>query len=231
MSKFKAAADILLAAKSQINVILTGEDAELHRLRLEQSLQREADYILLVTGSGDIQSNTGVPVLGPAQTIGGKPISKIRKIQEADLLPSDDKVLNLKQQVESALVYFGPDSDPAGILVNIPDQVIRGVAKKAGFAVTKEDPKIITVEFIEQVKAALNKEGGDASIGKSSEPVETESKEPIPGQQTEGFPGEEPLHLPAAPPVETKSVSDETNAQFDETNQPKTESRKTKAGK
>lgn len=155
MSKFQAAAQILQAAKAQIKALLTGPDEELHRLRLEQTLQRESDYILMVTGTGDVQG-VETPTLGPATTIGGKPISKIRKLQESDLLPSDDAVLNLKQQVESALVYFGPESNSAGILANIPDLVIRGVAKKAGLKVTKDEPKELTVEFIDEIKAALH---------------------------------------------------------------------------
>lgn len=155
-NRYQAVAKVLLAAQEQINVLLVGPDDELHRLKLNQSLQRDADYIVLVTGAGDVHQVQST-VLGPATTIGGKPIGKGPKFTEADLVPSDDKVFNLKLQVEAAMDYFGPDADSAGILANIPDIVIRGVAKKAGFKeITKDNPKEITVEFIDQVKEALH---------------------------------------------------------------------------
>lgn len=157
MSKhYQAAAEIIKGAIASINAILTDPEDEMHRLKLSQSLQREADYLLLVTGAGDVADNTGT-VLGPATTIGGKPISKIPKITQRDLRPSDDKVLQLQEDVESALVYFGPDSDSGGILANIPDLIIRGVARKAGLQVTKQKPEILTVEFIDQIKEAVAK--------------------------------------------------------------------------
>jgi hypothetical protein len=153
-NRYQAVAEILKAAQAQVNALLTSPEDELHRLKINQTLQLEADRILLITGTGDLTENKSA-ILGPATTIGGKPIGKLPKITEADLVPSDDKVFNLKQQVESALIYFGPNSDSAGILANIPELVIRGVAKKAGLKVTKDEPKEITVEFIEQVKEAV----------------------------------------------------------------------------
>lgn len=248
-NKFQAAAKVLLAAKDQINVLLTGPDEELHRLRLEQTLQREADYIVMVTGSGDMHS-VETQSLGPATTIGGKPISKIRKITEADLLPSDDAVLNLKQQVENALVYFGPESNSAGILANIPELIIRGVAKKAGLKVTKDDPKELTVEFIDQVKAALVEKNivpvktvTDDMTDEERERLEALKNPSLPGittvsdQPTEGMPGmqqlegQQPIVTPPAPAVETTIETSETIAQPTETNQPKPETKKAKTNK
>jgi hypothetical protein len=157
--QYKAAAKVIEGAIASINAILVGPEDEMHRLKLSQSLQREADYLLLVTGAGDLNENKDAVILGPATTIGGRPISKLPRITERDLKPSDDAVLNLKEAVENAVVYFGPDSDSAGILANIPDLVIRGVAKKAGLKVTKEQPKELTVEFIDEIKAALLAKG------------------------------------------------------------------------
>jgi hypothetical protein len=154
MSKYKAVAEILKAAQAQVNALLTAPEDELHRLQITQNLQMQADRILLITGTSDITENKST-VLGPATTIGGKPIAKIPKITERDLLPSDDKVLNLKEQVNDALVYFSPESNSAGILANIPDIVIRGVAKKAGFHVTKDEPAVLNIEFIDRIKEAL----------------------------------------------------------------------------
>lgn len=162
--QYKAAAEVIKGAIVTLNAILVGPEDEMHRLKLSQSLQHEADYLLLVTGAGDLTENKDAVVLGPATTIGGRPIAKLPRITERDLKPSDDAVLNLKEQVESALVYFGPDSDAAGILANIPDLVVRGVAKKAGLKVTKDQPKELTVEFIDEIKAALLAKGLVPSI-------------------------------------------------------------------
>lgn len=154
--QYKAAAAILKGAQASIEAILIHPEDEMHRLRLFNDLQRSHDQLLLLTGTGDLENQQGT-VLGPAKTIGGRPIKNMPKITEADLTPSDDKVLQLKQRVESALEYFGPYANSEGILANIPDIVIRGVAKKAGLQVTKDEPKEITAEFIEEVKAALSK--------------------------------------------------------------------------
>lgn len=162
--QYKAAAAILTGAITTINAILNHSDDELHRLKLIQSLQREADYLLLVTGAGDLSESTG-SVLGPATTIGGRPIGKLPRITERDLRPADDAVLNLKEEVESALFYFGPNSSSAGILANMPDLVIRGVAKKAGLTVSKDNPKELTVEFIDEIKGALLAKGLVAERG------------------------------------------------------------------
>jgi hypothetical protein len=172
--QYKAVAEILKGAMASINVILVGSEDEMHRVKLTQTLQREADYILLVTGAGDITDNAG-PVLGPATTIGGKPISKLPRITERDLRPSDDAVLSLKEQVEDALHYFSPGGSSAGILANMPDLVVRGVAKKAGLKVTKDQPKELTVEFIDEIKAALLEKG----LTKHAEPAGPLTEEDI----------------------------------------------------
>jgi hypothetical protein len=153
-NQYQAAAEVLKGAIAALNAILTKPEDEMHRIKITQTLQREADYLVLVTGAGDVTENKG-SVLGPATTIGGKAIAKLPRITERELRPSDDKVLDLKEQVESALVYFGPDADSAGILANLPDIVIRGVAKKAGLQVTKQKPEILTVEFVDQIKTAV----------------------------------------------------------------------------
>jgi hypothetical protein len=168
--KYQAVSEVLKAAQVQVNALLSDPEDELHRIQINNVLQLQADRILLITGAGDI-TNPQSTVLGPAKTIGGQPIGKVRKFTEEDLKPSDDAVFNLKKQVEAALSYFGPNANSEGILANIPEVIVRGVAKKAGLPFSKEYQKEITVEFIDQIKAALHPEGGDASIGKESENV------------------------------------------------------------
>jgi hypothetical protein len=152
--QYKAVAAIIKNSIASINEILGAPEDELHRISVTNDLQRTHDKLLLLTGTGDLEGQQSA-ILGPAKTIGGKPIAKLRKFTEADMIPSDDKVFQLKQEVEAAIFYFDPESNAEGILANIPDLIIRGVAKKAGMRVTKDEPKELTVEFIEQVKAAV----------------------------------------------------------------------------
>ena len=153
-NQYQAVAAVLQSAITSINAILTTPEDEMHRIRVTNGLQREIEQLLLLTGSGDLTTGQAT-VLGPATTIGGKPIAKQRRFTEADLTPSDDKVFQLKQDIENALVYFAPEASAEGILANVPDLVIRGVAKRAGLKVSKDEPKELTVEFVEKVKKAL----------------------------------------------------------------------------
>lgn len=161
--QYKAVAAILKNTIASIKELLKAPEDELHCLSVTNDLQRTHDRLLLLTGTGDLEGSQSA-VLGPAKTIGGKPITKLRKFTEADMVPSDDKVFQLKQEIEAAIFYFSLESNAEGILANIPDLIIRGVAKKAGMPVTKDEPKELTVEFIEEVKAAvalLPKEKGE----------------------------------------------------------------------
>lgn len=252
-NQYQAAAEVLKGAIAALNAILTKPEDEMHRIKLTQSLQREADYLLLVTGAGDVTENLGT-VLGNATTIGGKPIAKLSRITERDLRPSDDKVLDLKDQVESALVYFGPHSDSAGILANIPDIVIRGVAKKVGLQVTKQKPEILTVEFINQIKTALEEKElvpylnleEKRELLKSKDPLNDDAGkiQPVIGEggigEVHTIPAEnigapmgtgvvmvdDPL---AVKPASTESVTDETKQESKP--KPETDTKKKQAGK
>jgi hypothetical protein len=152
--QYKAVAALLKNTIGAINELLSSPDDELHKLSVTNDLQRTHDKLLLLTGTGDLEAGQ-TTVLGPAKTIGGVPIAKQRRFTEADLVPADDKVFKLKQDIEEALIYFGPEANAAGILANIPELIIRGVAKRAGLQVTKDDPAEITVEFIESIKTAV----------------------------------------------------------------------------
>lgn len=152
--QYKAVAALIKNTIAGINELLSDPNDELHRLSVTGDLQRSHDRLLLLTGTGDLETGKSA-ILGPAKTIGGVPIAKQRKFTEADLVPSDDKVFKLKQDIEDALASFAPEASAEGILANIPELIIRGVAKKAGLKVTKDEPAEITVEFIEQAKEAL----------------------------------------------------------------------------
>lgn len=220
MQQYKAIAALLQATKEGVNNLLSAPEDELHRLNITQQLQQLSDRLLLITGAGDM-GQTQTTVLGPAKTIGGKPIGKLPRITERDLRPSDDKVLALKDQVEAALQYFNPKASSEGILANIPDIVIRGVAKKAGMKVTKDEPKEITVEFIEEIKAALLAAGerietGDkltmADVEKLAEAIAAPVKTTPDGGVTTATDGEA-----KSTPGETIAPVDETKAANKET--------------
>jgi len=146
-------AEILKEASDDIGIILKNPEDELHKLKLQQGLKRMADQIILITGSGDLE-NTAPVTLGPAKTIGGRSIEQIPKFTEADLAPSDDKVLQLKKDVESAYNDFASISAEE-ILAGYTDLVIRGVAKKLGMKVTKDNPASISIDFINEIKSKL----------------------------------------------------------------------------
>lgn len=164
--QYKAVAAILKNTISSINEILTDPADEMHRIRITGDLQRSTDQLLLLTGSGDLETGQGA-VLGPAKTIGGKPIGKVRKFTADDMIPADDKVNSLRKAIEAAVKYFGPEANAEGILANIPELTIRGVAKKAGLPYKKDEVNTITVEFIEQIKESLAAAGikGEAATG------------------------------------------------------------------
>jgi hypothetical protein len=170
-NQYKAVAAVLQNAITTINAILTSPEDEMHRIRVTNRLQQESDQLLLLTGAGDLSTGE-TTVLGPATTIGGKKIGKVRKFTESDLVPSDDKVHQLKEAIDDALEYFGPDASSEGILARIPELIIRGVAKKAGLKVTKDEPQEVTVDFIEEVKVALFAAG----LTQRMAPIETGEK-------------------------------------------------------
>lgn len=180
MSKYLKVAEVLIRLKELISEELIAPEDEMHKLRLMGVLQREADFIKLITQSGDIDTGTTAN-LGPATSIGGVPISKVKKFTEEDLIPSDDKVHQLKKKVEKAWNDI-PGMDPASVLAAYEDIVIRGVAKKAGMFVNKDQLPVISVQDIEGLQDRIaflenqNKQPG--SITSEPEPVI-----PIPTQE------------------------------------------------
>jgi hypothetical protein len=209
--QYKAVAAILKNTIASINELLNDPQDELHKLSITNDLQRTHDKLLLLTGTGDLESGKST-VLGPAKTIGGVAISKQRRFTEADLVPSDDKVFKLKQDIDAALVYFNPNASAEGILTNMPDLIIRGVAKKAGLKVSKDEPKELTVEFIEEVKQALE----DAGLTQRKEPAPALTKEELSDleqrikEATEGSQGEMVAPVASVNLNEVKEVVMET---------------------
>lgn len=149
---YKNVTAILSHAKLAINEELANDsDAQHHRLKIEASLNREIEYINLITGIGDVTSDQKVSP-GPATTMGGQPIKRPpAKLTSEDLEPNPRKVVELRDRVE-ALWHTFVTRDSRELLQEVDDTTIRGVAKKAKMKVTKDDPETITLDFIEEIK-------------------------------------------------------------------------------
>lgn len=126
----------------------------MHRMRIATNLRRDADYIKLITGSGDIDAPAPT-MLPPAKTFGGKPLRQLRTFTEDDLIASDDKVHQLRKQVEAAEKLFIEEQDPAALIASLTDVVIRGVAKKAGLPFSLKDVPKVTPEFVAEIQAKV----------------------------------------------------------------------------
>ena len=60
----------------------------------------------------------------------------------------------LKHEVDEIFPEFA-NRDSTELMDALTDIQVRGIAKRAGFKVTEEDPEHITLEFIEQIKAKI----------------------------------------------------------------------------
>lgn len=201
MSKYQVAAAILLDAYKQIEIVLNSPEDELHLIRLQQLLRRNADYLLLVTGAGDMTTPETVR-LGPATTIGGKDIRKLRTFTEADIKASDDKVFQLKQRVQEALPDFY-DLDAESLLAITDDVVIRGIAKKLGMKAGKNDVPVVTVDFINSIKEKLPPK---ERLGEAGQEDEEDDDLIDPASASFPIAGNEPNQNP------TNSVADQSPA-------------------
>lgn len=159
-NKYQQVADLLRESAKEVKVILADSQDEMHSIKITNDLERLASYIVLITGSGDT-SATEIPVLGPAKTIGGVPIKKVRRFTADELVPSDDKKHELKQAVESAIFYFKIDRTPESLIAQIPDLVIRGLAKKVGMPWSAKDIKVVSPEYVAEIQEKVKEQFAD----------------------------------------------------------------------
>lgn len=207
-NKYQQVAAILRKAAADAGLILVGPGDELHQIQIKNTLEREASRILLITGSGDLHASE-IPVLGPAKTIGGEPIKKLRKFTEADMVPSDDKLFQLKQEVNSAIEYFRVEGrTPESLIAQIPDLVIRGVAKKVGMTVTKDDPKVLSPEFVAEIQEKVREQ-----FTKKADLPDDDGEDEF--EETENFSEEAGINdTETAPPVITELTADAEKQQL-----------------
>lgn len=189
LMSYKNVAQILASARDAINQELQNDsDASHHRLKLEASLNREIEYINLLTGIGDVVPDKK-PAIGPATTMGGQSIKRPPAKQTSeDLEPEPRAVVELKARVEALWNTF-VTRDSKEILKEVDDTTIRGIAKKAKMKVTKQDPEEITLKFIDEIKDAILME--KARIVAANEQAENEKNQPKEETASDGLTDEE----------------------------------------
>lgn len=174
MSNHKNVIAILKKAQSDIASELSGPQDQNHALRIHAILEKEINHLGLLTGTHD-GSTAPTAKLQPATHILGEEIKAPVAATKPDLEPAAAEVETLKQRVEEAYPKFLNDTSK-DIAKDWEDIVVRGVAKKAGLKVTKDEPKTITIKFVEEIKAAiLEKEAADKKIVDFNSEIEQSS--------------------------------------------------------
>lgn len=156
--KHARAAQALQKAIQDIKDIYNEPADEMHLLRIRQPLQTAHNYVSLIGGQDVFLDR--VESLPPATSIGGEKITRPVYPTKSDLQADKKAVDVLRDKVEALypeFLYLTADY----IAKSVEDNVVRGVAKKAGMKVSKNEPKTIHTEFVEQIKDAIIKKGAD----------------------------------------------------------------------
>lgn len=187
---FQKVIEILADAKRQVAQELAGMDeASHHSIKVQADLQRNIEYLNLLTSTnivgGLVPQGSATEPLGPATTIGGQDIKRpASKPTAEDLEPGPRQVTELRASVEAQWDLF-PTRDSKEILKEVPEMVIRGLAKKAKMiGITKENPETITLPFIEEVKDAILMEKA-RTVAMNEQ---REASQGAPGEQTAATP-------------------------------------------
>lgn len=245
--KMSEVVQILNAVKTHIDSLLTEDEFQHHKIKLTSDLQRNIEYIALITGTGDVTSQP-VSRLEPATTIAGEPIRFVGKAKAFDVEPEEQAVTDLKGRVDMIYPSF-VDMDSKDLRKNVDDIVIRGVARKAKMkGITKDSPAIIDIAFIDEVKLAITtiaqheaendelqkQQGHKVTITKSNEVTGDGTGEVLsewvePDQQIENALGEEPAATSEDAPDSVEEIEQLKDAQEAEAKQeakPKTSKKK-----
>jgi hypothetical protein len=187
MNQIAEAVGLLSAVKEQLKTILTDPEHEHHALKIQSDLQRQLEYLNLITGAGIVTSPT-MTKLAEATTIAGQPIKFVGKKQVFDVTPEEVAVQSLKDKANRAYAGF-LNEDSKTIRKEYDDTVIRAVAKKAGMKhVTMDEPEVIDMAFIDTVKAEIVKseqfkmEQSEAAKVKPGQPVLDRNTEEVDGE-------------------------------------------------
>lgn len=152
-NRYKQVADIMLSAIDEIKIVLTDPDDAMLLLSTISPLEKSAHRLLLLTGNEPAATETKAK-LGPAKTIGGKPIITNTTIKDPDLYHTDQRMNEFKSTIadgENKILGMEPEV----ALVEFDDLTLRGMAKTNGMKVTKDDPSVLTPEFILDLQLAI----------------------------------------------------------------------------
>lgn len=155
MTKHEKVIALLRQTADEVQAILNEPVDEMHQLRIIRNLSLEAERMELLGGfrSGGVERPAK---LQPATTIGGKIIHRLGDIAANNLIPNVEEMDKFKEDVENAWESF-LEREPDELLQNVPDRVLRGVAKRAKFNwVTPEKPKVFTIEHVNRIKEAID---------------------------------------------------------------------------
>lgn len=177
MSRFIEVVKILDQARLDATSLLTHKDDEMLRLSVDGGLKNMINRLKLLSGTGDMQDEAPRR-LGPAQTIGGKPIRKIPETKKSDLYPSNDRLDAFKDDIQKA--YDDILNHEASVaLVRFKDVVLRGLAKRVKMLVGKDNPPVLSEGFVQEIQSRIAAEQKEIRI-KAKEQAAGAAKEPAP---------------------------------------------------
>lgn len=167
MNKHEQVIDELSTAKSNIDRILSDPDDQHHKLRMGNAIQREINYLAMITGNATAGEQPS-QILGPATHIGGQKINYPDRTKSEELKTDDQSLTELREKVETAYTEF-PSKTSEEILAEYDDIIIRGVTKKSGIPINKDKPKVLSVKFVDGIKKAI-----DIQLAKKAEADQAE---------------------------------------------------------
>lgn len=181
------AADKVAQLKEEFNNSFTDPELTAIASRVNGDLAKIDSFLRIQAGT-PVTDNT-VSGSNTVKTMFGKPVPQNKKQALADFDLNEDAIvpdaknqagLELKEKVATLYPQFSKLTSDE-ILDSLSDLEIRGVAKKAGLAVTEKNPKTLNSEFIAKIKEAIAKkeelEAAEASAKLSGEEKKEAEKE------------------------------------------------------
>lgn len=183
--------DVLRNAHADIEAINNPEIAPL-KARIMSDLRRHENSLCLQLGEEIRLQEQDVIVqkksAGPITRLFGKEIKPISRndkpaIDETKpITPTPAIEIKTTQEIQVNELRIQRDevynrfivTPTDDLLDSLDEMIIRAVAKRAGLPVTETNPKKITAKYVEQIKAAIQKNMDIAAKGSAGDPGETE---------------------------------------------------------
>lgn len=191
MNPFKEEYDkltsILQDTKDKVSEV-TNPDVSMVVNRITSQLTHQINFLKVYSGeklSLKGPAITGNPLKGmfgrkfikksePARTVIADNKGKLTEKEKARKEDADQVAIDELQQKRDDLYGKFLDIDTATLVDTGDDMTIRALAKKVGLPVTEDNPKKITVKFINQIKKAIESEKELASGGQGTEETNLE---------------------------------------------------------